>query len=401
MQQAAVSQQQYQSPEFLELFEIYTAHPTSIGAKLTALTAAAGQDAPLIVATGADFILFPGGGRAPEVEGYRLTTRGFKELAAVSHFGPALASLVRIRELDPEGTLWRTESERLLAATDAARKANSPQMWRDHVAVPAFKGRETAIANMVDYACDVTARYIRRALASPETFTAEDLRVQYLEAQGPHAGATVPVNKVMIATFFLVGMDTGHRVISWFDRHAIDWSRAMALIVGRQGRPTAGVTWTTNAVCSYLLGASRYKLGLERIYIAPHAPAPSINHPVANLDEVRVHEEPMRKLWWYTRAMSDLGPMMYEGYPRFSPGAASRPRLQADTTEVAEMPAIEGPDDWRALNTRMRVILEDPRQLLAGCVVDYAVDLLQRHGNDPSKVAVPGLDATDYPTCYV
>ena len=100
-------------------------------------------------------------------------------------------------------------------------------------------------------------------------------------------------------------------------------------------------------------------------------------------------------------AVSDLAPMMYEGYPRFSPGAASRPKLTPDTTEVAEMPAIDGPDDWRALNTRMRVILEDPRQLLAGCVVDYAVDLLQRCGNDPAKVVVPGLDATQYPHHYV
>jgi len=400
MHQAVVNQQQYQSSEFLDLFEVYTANASSIGAKLTALTAQSAAKGPLIVATGADFVLYPGDGRPPEVEGYRLSTRGFKELAAVSHFGPALASLVRIRELDPQGTLWRTECERLLVATEAARKANSPELWRKLIAVPAFVGRELAIANMVHYSCDVTERYIKRALARPETFTAQDLRVQYLEAQGSGAGATVPMNKVMIATFFLVGLDTGHRVMTWFDRHEIDWSAAMVVVVGRQGRPTAGVTLTTNAVCSYILGASRYKLALDRIYIAPHAPPFNVTHPV-NLDDVQAQEDGMRKLWWYTRAMSDLAPMMYEGYPRFSPGAASRPKLAADTVEVAEMPAIEGPDDWRALNTRMRVILEDPRQLLAGCVVDYAVDLLQRNGNDPSKVVVPGLDLTSYPTYHV
>jgi hypothetical protein len=399
MHQSRVEDQEYQSPEFLALFEVYTANAQSIGANLTSLTtAASGPEAPLIVATGAHIVLYPGGGRAPEVEGYRLSTRGFKELAAVSHLGPALASIVRIRELDPGGSLWRQECERLCAATAAARKANSPDLWRDFVAVPAYAGRETAIANMVHYACEITERYIKRALEHPETFTAEDLRLQYLEAQGQDVGATVPLNKMMIATFFLVGMDTGHRVITWLDRHSIDWSKAMALILGRQGRPTAGVTWSTNAVCSYILGASRFTLGLERIYIAPHAPF-QISHPV-KLDEIVAQEESMRKLWWGTRAMSDLGPMMYAGYPRYSPGTGSRPILQADTTEVSEMPAIEGPNDWRALNTRMRVILEDPRQLLAGCVVDYAVDLLQRSGNDPTKVVIPGLDGTDYPTHY-
>ncbi len=61
------------------------------------------------------------------------------------------------------------------------------------------------------------------------------------------------------------------------------------------------------------------------------------------------------------------------------------------------MPQIGGPEDWRAFNTRMRVIMEDPRQLLAGCVVDYAVDELQAHHNRPENVVVPGLDGTDYP----
>src|SRR5258706_1611921 len=272
MHQAAVNQQQYQSPEFLELFDVYTANAKSIGSNLSALTARLAPSGPLIVATGADFVLYPGDGRPPEVEGYRLSTRGFKELAAVSHFGPALASIARIRELDPQGTLWRTECERLLSATVAARKANSPQLWRDLIAVPAYRGRELAIANMIHYACEMTERYIKRALEQPETFTAQDLRIQYLEAQGTQVGATVPINKVAIATFFLVGMDTGHRVITWFDRHQIDWSAAMVVIVGRQGRPTAGVTLTTNAVASYILGASRYTLPLDRVYIAPHAP---------------------------------------------------------------------------------------------------------------------------------
>jgi hypothetical protein len=149
-----------------------------------------------------------------------------------------------------------------------------------------------------------------------------------------------------------------------------------------------------------VLGASRHKLGLERIYIAPHAPPFNVTRPI-DLGEIRAQEETMRKLWWYTRAMSDLGPMMYEGYPKFVPTKNSRPQLRPDTTEVGEMPQITGPEDWRAFNTRMRVIMEDPRQLLAGCVVDYAVDQLQAHDNRPENVVVPGLDGTDYPRHFV
>lgn len=399
MQQAKVAQQEYQSPEFLRLFETYTADPNSIGAKLNDAALHSGRDAPLIIATGADFVLYPGGGRDPEVEGYRLTTRGFKELTAISHFGPAMASLVRIRELDPDSPVWRTQAERLLASTAAARAANSPALWRDFIAVPAYRGRETAIANMVHYACEVTETYLKRALANPDSFTAEDMRREYLEARGSLPGAVVPINKMMIATFFLVGMDTAHRVINWFDLRAIDWENAMVLIVGRQGRPTAGVTLATNAVSAMIHGASRYRLPLERLYIAPHAPPFNVSRPI-DLEQIRAQEQPMRKLWWYTRAMSDLGPMMYQGYPKYAPRKSAGIVLDENTAEVSDMPSIGGPDDWRAFNTRLRVILEDPRQLLAGAVVDYVADLLQGNGNQPERLVVPGLDNVDYPKYF-
>jgi len=387
----------YQNPELLRLFETYTAGPDSMGARLAALTAMATLNDPLIVATSGDFMLYPGGGQAPEVVGFRLGTRGFKELAAISHHGPAVATLLRMREIDPQGTLWRSEAQRLLESTRAARAANSMALWRDQIAVAAYRGREQRIADMVDYACVVTERYIERVLADPACFTRDDLREHFLEATGTAVGATVPMNKVMIATFFLVGMDIAHRVITWFDRHAIDWSRAMALIVGRQGRPTAGVTWTSNSVCAMLLGASRHRLGLDRLYIAPHAPGFAAPQQAMDDATVRAFETPLRQLWCQTRAVSELGPLMYEGYARYAATGQSRPVLDEHTLEVSEMPEIGGPEDWRALNTRLRVVLEDPRQLLSGCVTDYAVDQLVAHGNDPGRVTVPGLDGTSYP----
>ena len=299
----------HESPELVRLFETYTAGPHSIGAKLTALTSASTANDPLIVATSTDIVLCPGGGKAPEIEGFRMSTRGFKELAGISHHGPAVASLIRMRELDPGGALWRSETQRLIESTRAARLANSVELWRDRIAVAAYRGREQRIAELVDYSCVLTERYLERALRTPETFTAADMREHYLEARGDAVGATVPMNAVMIATFFLVGMDTGHRVMTWFDRHAIDWSRAMALIVGRQGRPTAGVTWTSNSVCAMILASSRYRLSLDRLYIAPHGPSFKVSE-LAGPEAVRAFEEPLRQIWAHTRTVSDLGPLI-------------------------------------------------------------------------------------------
>ena len=270
------ARQPKESPELVRLFETYTAGPDSIGAKLTALTAEATANDPLIVATGTDFVLFPGGGRDPEIEGFRmsdarlqgagrdLAPRAGGGLAAqdarARSGGRAVAAARAQRLLDSHarGTRRRTRSR------CGATSSPSPPTAAASRPSPSWS----------NYSCELTERYLERALAAPETFTADrPARRTTSKAAAGAVGATVPMNAVMIATFFLVGMDIGHRVIAWFDRHDIDWSRAMALIVGRQGRPTAGVTWTTNSVCAMILGASRHKLALDRLYIAPHGPA--------------------------------------------------------------------------------------------------------------------------------
>ena len=384
------------SPELVQLFETYTGHPQSLAAHLAALTTQQVRNDPLIVATGTDIVIFPGHGRDPEVQGFRLSTRGFKELAGISHLPPAVSSLVRMRELDASGLLWRREAARLLRATETARKANSVALWRDVIQVEAYVGREQKIAEMVDYACVITERYLRMVQEDERLLTPEGHRADYLEGRGRDIGATVPMNAVMVATFFLVGLDISHRIMRWFKRHEIDWSRAMVLITGRAGRTTAGVTIATNSVCATIIGCSNYRLPLDRIYIAPHAPSITVAAPV-DIAAVKASEEPMRQLWAYTRTMSELGPLMFDGYPRYHPAGATLPVLTAQTTEVSEMPAIDSPTDWRALTTRLRVVLEDPRQLLSGCVTDYAIEQLAEHDNDPTRVVVPGLDGVAYP----
>jgi len=100
----------HDSPELIELFTAYTASADSIGNHLTRSSAERTADDPLIVATGTDLALYPGGGQQPQVEGFRMSTRGFKELAGISHLGPALASLVNIRALRGDGS-WRADAQ--------------------------------------------------------------------------------------------------------------------------------------------------------------------------------------------------------------------------------------------------------------------------------------------------
>ena len=50
----------------------------------------------------------------------------------------------------------------------------------------------------------------------------------------------------------------------------------------------------------------------------------------------------------------------------------------------------------RAMVTRLRLVQEDPRQLLSGCVTDHATEQLRLNGNDPLAVVVSGLDGVVY-----
>lgn len=377
-----------ESPELVELFTTYTASEESIGARLARTAAAERAGDPLLLATSTDLALYPGGGAAPEVLGIRVGTRGFKELAAVSHLGPALSTLAALRERDPDGA-WRTETHRLLDRVRRSRAANSAPLWRDRIAVDAFRGREDRIARMVDHACALTEDVLERALTDPAHLDPGSLRERCFDG-----GTPVPLNRVMLATFFLVSMDVAHRVIRWCDERELDWSRAMVLVAGQQGRPTAGVTWRSSSVAGTLLSASRGRLPLEQLYVAPHAP---VFADGADSDEVAALEPVVRTLWAGTRATVELGEPMFAGYPAFSPATDGRPQVDPGTAAVGELPRVRSVDDWFSLITRMRVVLEDPRQLLSGAVSDLAAEQLVAHGNDPAAVHVPGLDGEPFP----
>jgi len=386
----------YESPELVRLFNTYTADPGSIGRRLGRAYDAAMRECPLLVATGADFALYPGSGKRPQVIGYRLSPRGFKEITAVSHLGPAVASLVYLRTALGDVS-WRADAERLLAEVKNSRAANTAELWREKIAVEAYQGRERQIAAMVDYTCAVTARYLTAALDDEDYLNPETLRADFLEGGGT-APLPVPLNHVMVATFFLAGLDVSFRLGRWLCGQEIDWERVMVLIAGKQGRPTAGVTWTSSSIATMILGASGHRLPLERMYLAPHAPTFATPHD-GDLSEVIALEARLRGIWCSTRVTVELGGRMFEGYPRYTAASVSFPDVHDPAvTEISEMPAVRTRDDMRSMVTRLRMVMEDPRQLLSGAVTDLAIEALAQADWDPSNVFVPGLTDVHYPT---
>jgi hypothetical protein len=117
----------------------------------------------------------------------------------------------------------------------------------------------------------------------------------------------------------------------------------MVVIAGRQGRPTAGVTWNTSSVATMIVGASRGRLPLERLYMAPHAPVFDTPQD-GDLTQVAAMEPDFRRLWFFTRSTVELGRAMFPGHPRFQPGVYQAPDLDAGHHQViSEMPVIHSP----------------------------------------------------------
>ncbi len=384
-----------ESPELIALYEGYTGGGGTIGSDLTQLAVEAVKDVPLLVTTSTDMALYPGNGKAPLLLPFRLSTQGFKELAGISHLGPAVATLIEMKSRFNATDMWRKGAEDLRRRLSAAKEANSAELWRDKISVRAYQGREAAIAAMIDYSCGLTQRLLDAVLLDEEKLESSYVRREYLEGKGQELHAVIPFNAVMIATFFLVGMDIAFRTIEWLKSHKLDWSQTMVIVAGQQGRPTAGVTWTSNSIAQIILSASGHTLPLDRLYIAPHAPTFK-TEGADDLQPVRDVEGQLRKLWAYTRAIHDLGEVMFKGFPAFDPACVLVPKLTPDTKALGEMPAIHDAKDMTAMTTRLRLVLEDPRQLLSGCVTDFAAEQLSANGNDPRRVVVPGLDGYEY-----
>jgi hypothetical protein len=381
-------------PEFSKLYKIYTSDADSMGQHLTSRMAKLTDDDPLLVITGSDAVLFPGSGKPPVVESFRQSTRGFIELASVSHLGTAVAWVVRLRELaDP---VWRSDAARLTDQIDRTRRINSEKIWREEIAVPALAGYESKIADLIDYSCAVTKAFLIAGLADESLLNFKHLREHYLEPVGS-AAVPVPINDMMVATFALAFLDIGHRMIRWMREHVIDWGRLMVMLSGRSGRPTAGLTWASNNMCHLLWKASDERLLPERVYIAPHAPS-FVLADMHNDERLRKLNAEFRQIWNSTRATVELARSMFDGFPAFETTVRPAPTVDAAGNMIVyEMPPLRSPDDRFTAITRLRLVMEDPGQLLANSVASYIIDQLSEHGNRPAEVFIPGFSNVTYP----
>jgi hypothetical protein len=377
---------------FRSLYDTYTG-PDSTGQHLTRRMVRLTELEPLLVITGADFVIFPGGGQAPIVESFRHSTRGFVELTAVSHLAPCIAWIFRLRELGYAN--WRDDANRMIARADRVRSINDTSYWEKVVAVEAYRGYESKIADMVDYTCRASSEFMRTCLADERLMTFQHLRASLLDPIDS-AAVPVPLNDVMVATFTLAFLDIAHRMIRWLRSQNFNWPQLMILLSGKSGRPSAGLTWQTNNNCHLLWQASERRISPENLQITPHGPSFALSdlHDSLRVAEI---ERQVRDVFLHLRANIDLARMMFDGYPAFVKNIEEPPVVEATTKSLHAMPRLRSPDDRLTAITRLRFVMEDPAQLLSNSVAHFVIDQLCENNNRPDSVVIPGFSNVSYP----
>jgi hypothetical protein len=378
--------------DFKSLYDAYTG-PDSTGQHLTKYMVRLTERDPILIVTGADFVIFPGSGKDPIVESFRNSTRGFVELTAISHLGPAIAWIFRLRELGYP--TWRDDANRLIERIEKIHSINDGSYWKDVVAVEAYKGYESKIADMIDYTCEVTKTYLRACLADESIMTYENLRRDYLDPVNS-AEIPIPINDVMVATFTLTFLDIGYRILGWLRAQNFDWRTLMVLLSGKSGRPSSGLTWVTNNNCHLLWRASQEQLIPENVQITPHGPSLALSD-MGNKARLTEIEGQFRDIFLHLRANINMSRIMFEGYPSFSKSIEEPPVIEPKTKTLRAMPRLRSPDDRLTAITRLRFVMEDPTQLLSNSVAHFVTDQLAEHGNRPEAVVIPGFSNITYP----
>jgi hypothetical protein len=378
--------------DFRRLYDTYTG-PDSTGQHLTRHMVRLTEREPLLVITGADFVIFPGSGQSPIVESFRHSTRGFVELTAVSHLAPCIAWIFRLRELGYVN--WRDDANRLIDRADRVRTINNTSYWEKIVAVGAYRGYESKIADMVDYACRVSSRFMKTCLQDERLMTFEHLRESFLDPINS-AAVPIPLNDVMVATFTLAFLDIAHRMIRWLRSQNLNWPALMILLSGKSGRPSSGLTWQTNNNCHLLWRASEQRISPENVQITPHGPSLALSDLQDSLRVAEI-ERQVRDVFLHLRANIELARMMFEGYPAFVKNIEEPPVVEAATKSLNAMPRLRSPDDRLTAITRLRFVMEDSTQLLSNSVAHFVIDQLCEHNNRPEFVVIPGFSNVCYP----
>lgn len=306
---------------------------------------------------------------------------GFNEMTAVSHIGPALAYLAKIKANGDSG--WKEQMETLLKDIKAVRAANAenagtPANWLYQVDAPAWKSHLTQIHNMIDYACAMSGNFISDVLSGKQELTMSSIQNDFFDGNKTYP---IPYDNVMVATFMLTTLQSMTGINAAVDKLNVNWSKAKVIVRFVAGtNVTSGLTPGSNWIVPFVVALSNNQLSESRIYIAPYAAVKS------SLGQA---ELPMADFTYYNNAVwdqlhnrSQIAASVFTTIPTiFLPGRAALP---GDFNYSSDK-------NIKDFITRLKFSLIDPTQMLSNTVGFWMAAELAAKRWDYAKVIIPGL----------
>lgn len=302
---------------------------------------------------------------------------GFFELTAISHIGPALSYLAKLKENgDPS---WKPAMLRLLNDTRAVNTLNAQRddNWLEQANITAWKPYQHQIKAMIDYATSMAGNYMVSVLNGAD-FDLNHLQHQFLNG---NADYPIPFNNIMVATFMLTAEQSMMKLHNDLSKITIDWANAMIIVRNVAGNNvTSGLTKGTNWMVAFLNALGDNKIPAQHILITPYAEVKSDvgSNPLsaASYDYYSI------KIWMTISNRAPIARAVFTDLATIY--LPDRPALPGDYG-YSNADAI---DDFMV---RLKHSFGDAREMLSNSVGFWMAGELQAKKWDLNKIAIPGL----------
>lgn len=308
---------------------------------------------------------------------------GFSEMTAISHIGPALMYLAKIKENGDAS--WKSQMENLLKDIQAVKviNAQTPNNWLEQVNAPAWKPHLITIHNMIDYACSMAGNYMSDVLNEKLSFDMASLQNDFLNGNKTYP---IPYNNVMIGTFMLTALQSMDQLHSKISQLKIDWPHAKVIIRFVAGsNVSAGVTKGSNWLVPFVQALSNNTLAADRIYITPYAAVkPSLGAQELTQTDYNYYNN---TVWGARHNRTIIANEVFTNITSiFLP---DRPAIPGDYT-YSKQPKIED------FLMRLKFSLAEPTEMLSNTVGFWMAGELAEKKWNYNKISIPGI-TTGFP----
>ncbi|KTD52614.1 hypothetical protein Lqui_0067 [Legionella quinlivanii] len=307
---------------------------------------------------------------------------GFYELTAISHIGPALAYLAKIKENgDPS---WQPAMNSLLANIKRVRALNASikNNWLERANIKPWQHHIMQIRAMTDYALSMAGNYI----VSVQKGAPFDLRAVQTNFLNGNKEYPISYNTVMVGTFMLTALESMSVVHDDIAKLKLDWPHAMVIVRNVAGNNvTSGLTEGSNWMVAFINAVSENTLPRDRLFIAPYAKViPEVGQSLLPESAYNYY---VKNVWGSVYNRTHVAKAVF---------------TNLETIYLPERPAIPGDFHYSSANdiidfmVRLKHSLQDSREMLSNTVGYWMAGELQSKAWDLKTIQIPGL-TTGFP----